>query len=82
MKSFFFPADLDSIPISEKPDLVYIFKFQKLITGETGELMFFDVNTSPEISYSISVLSRYLTKVTPHHGFILLSSEFRENIVL
>ena len=72
-------ADLDSIPISEKPDLVYIFKFQKLITGE---LMFFDVNTSPEISYSLSVLSRYLTKVTPHHDFILLSIEFRANSVL
>ncbi len=48
------------IPISEKPDLVYIFKFQKLI----GELMFLDVNTSPEISYALSVLSRYLTQGT------------------
>ena len=44
-------ADLDSIPISEKPDLVYIFKVQKLI----GELMFLGVNTSPEISYALSV---------------------------
>ncbi len=44
-------ADLDSIPISEKPDLVYIFKFQSLI----GELMFLVVNTSPEISYALSV---------------------------
>ncbi len=57
-------ADLDSIPISVKPDLVYIFKFQKLI----GELMFLGVNTSPEISYSLSVLSRYLTKATPQYG--------------
>jgi len=57
-------ADLESIPIPEKPDLVYIFKFQKLI----GELMFLGVNTSPEISYALSVLSRYLTKATTQHG--------------
>ena len=44
-------TDLDAIPISEKPDLVYIFKFQKLIS----ELMSLDVNTSPEISYALSV---------------------------
>jgi hypothetical protein len=47
-----------------EPDLVYIFKFQKLI----GELMFLGVNTSPEISYALSVLSRYLTKATTQHG--------------
>jgi len=57
-------ADLELIPIPEKPDLVYIFKFQKLI----GELMFLGVNTSPEISYALSVLSRYLTKATTQHG--------------
>jgi hypothetical protein len=57
-------ADLDSIPISVKTDLVYIFKFQKLI----GELMFLGVNASPEISYALSVLSRYLTKATTQHG--------------
>ena len=57
-------ADLESIPIPEKPDLVYIFKYQKLI----GELMFPCVNTCPEISYALSVLSRYLTKTTPQHG--------------
>jgi hypothetical protein len=57
-------ADLESIPIPEKPDLVYISKYQKII----GELMFLCVNTCPEISYALSVLSRYLTKVTPQHG--------------
>ena len=57
-------ADFDAIPISEKPDLVYIFKFQKLI----GELMFLDVNTSPEISYAFSALSRYLTQATLQYG--------------
>ena len=61
---WFANADLDAIPISEKPDLVYIFKFQKLI----GELMFLDVNTSPEISYALSALSRYLTQATLQHG--------------
>jgi hypothetical protein len=30
--------------------------------------MFIDVITSPEILYALSVLSRYLTKVTPQHG--------------
>jgi hypothetical protein len=57
-------TDLGSIPTSEKPDLVYIFKFQKLIV----ELMFLVVNTSPEISYALSVLSRYLTQATLQHG--------------
>ncbi len=57
-------ADLDEFPISEKPDLVYIFKFQKLI----GELMFLDVNTSPEICYALSALSCYLTQATLQHG--------------
>jgi hypothetical protein len=32
-----------------------------------GELMFFDVNTSPEISYALSALSRYLTQATLQH---------------
>ena len=48
----------------DKADLVYISKYQKLI----GELMFLCVNTCPEISYALSVLSRYLTKATPQHG--------------
>ena len=39
-------ADLEVIPIPEKPDLVYISKYQKLI----GERMFLCVNTCPEIS--------------------------------
>jgi hypothetical protein len=30
--------------------------------------MFLGVNTSPEISYALSVLSRYLTKATTQHG--------------
>ena len=56
-------ADLESILIPDKADLVYISKYQKLI----GELMFLCVNTCPEISYALSVLSRYLTKATPQH---------------
>jgi len=48
-------ADLEDIPIPEKPDLEYISKYQKLI----GELMFLCVNTCPEISYALSVFSRY-----------------------
>ena len=55
-------ADLEVIPIPEKPDLVYISKYQKLI----GELMFLCVNTCPEISYTLSVF--YLTKATPQYG--------------
>ena len=53
-------ADLESIPIPDKADLVYISKYQKLI----GELMFLCVNTCPEISYALSALSRYLTQAT------------------
>ena len=54
-------ADLDAIPLTERQImLVYFFKFQKLI----GELMFLGVNTSPMISYALSVLSRYLTQAT------------------
>ena len=57
-------ADLDAILIPDKPDLVYISKYQKMI----DELMFLCVNTCSEISYALSVLSRYLTKATPQHG--------------
>ena len=57
-------VDLEAIPIPEKPDLNYISKFQKLI----GELMFLCVNTCPEISNALSVLSCYLTKATSQHG--------------
>ena len=57
-------ADLDSIHLPDKPDLIYISKCQKLI----GELMFIGVITSLEILYTLSVLSRYLTKATPQHG--------------
>jgi len=56
-------TDLEAIPIPEKPDLDYISKFQKLI----GELRFLCVNTCPEISYTLSILSCYLTKTTPQH---------------
>jgi len=56
-------ADLESIPMTDKSDLVYISKYQKII----GELMFLCVNTCPEISYTLSTLSRYLTKDTPEH---------------
>jgi hypothetical protein len=60
-------ADLESILIPEKSDLEYISKYQKWI----GELMFLGVNTCPEISYTLSVLSCYLTKSTPQHGIQL-----------
>ena len=59
-----YDTDLESIPIPENPDLVYISKYQKLI----GALVFLCVNTCPEISYTLSVLSRYLTNATPQYG--------------
>ena len=46
-------TDLDSIHLPDNPDLIYISKCQKLI----GELMFIGVITSPEILYTLSVLS-------------------------
>jgi hypothetical protein len=57
-------ADLEKIPIPDKLDPEYITRYQKLI----GELMFLFANTCPEISFALSVLSRYLTKATPQHG--------------
>ena len=57
-------ADLEKIPIPDKLNPEYITLYQKLI----GELMFLCVNTCPEISFALSVLSRYLTKATPQHG--------------
>jgi hypothetical protein len=56
-------TDLEAIPIPEKSDLEYISKYRTLIGG----LMFLCVNTFPEISYALSVLSRYLTTVTPQY---------------
>jgi hypothetical protein len=63
-------ADLDWIPIPEKPDLIYISKYQKVI----GELMLLFVNTYPEITYVLSVFSRYLSKTTPQHGIHVMHS--------
>ena len=57
-------ADLEKIPIPDKLNPEYITLYQKLI----GELMFLCVNNCPEISFALSVLSRYLTKATPQHG--------------
>ncbi len=54
-------ADLEKILVPEKLDPEYIILYQKLI----GELMFLCVNTCPEISFALSVLSRCLTKTTP-----------------
>ena len=63
-----FPAKADDLLTSlaipnPKPDAVIIKQYQRLV----GSLLYLQVHTCPEISYAISVLSRYMTSASDTH---------------
>ena len=56
-------SDLDSLPILDTPDKIVVRAFAALI----GELLYIAINTVPQLSYSMSCLTRYMSKATPVH---------------
>jgi hypothetical protein len=56
-------SDLDSLPILDIPDKLVVHAYAALI----GELLYIAINTVPQLSYSMSCLTRYMSKATPAH---------------
>jgi len=54
-------SDLDSLPIFDTPDKLAVHAYAALI----GELLFIAINTVPQLSYSMSCFTRYMSKATP-----------------
>jgi len=54
---------LDSLPILDTPDKIVVHAYAALI----GELLYIAINTVPQLSYSMSSLTRYMSKATPAH---------------
>jgi hypothetical protein len=60
-------ADLVSIPLPDVPDKDIIAAYAKLV----GELLYISINTVPEITYALSALTRFMTRVTSqHYGYV------------
>jgi len=55
-------SDLDSLPVLDTPYEIVVRAFASLI----GELHI-AINTMPQLSYSMSSITRYVSKVTPAH---------------
>ena len=56
-------SDLDSLPVLDMPDTIVVRAFASLI----GELLYIAINTMPQLSYSMSCLTRYMFKATQAH---------------
>jgi len=56
-------SDLELLPILDTPDKIVVRAFAALI----GELLYIAINTVPQLSYSMSCLTRYMSKATPVH---------------
>jgi len=56
-------SDLDSLPILDTPDKIVVHVYAALI----GELLYIAINTVPQLSYSMSILTQYMSKATPAH---------------
>ena len=54
---------LESLPIFDTPDKIVVRAYAALI----GELLYIAINTVPQLRYSMSSLTRYISKVTPAH---------------
>jgi len=52
-------SDLDSLPILDTPDKIVVHAYE--------EFLYIDINTVPQLSYSMSSLPRYMSKATPAH---------------
>ncbi len=56
-------ADLASIPVPDVPDKDIVTAYTKLV----GELLYISINTVPEIMYTLSSLTRFMTRATSQH---------------
>ena len=56
-------SDLDSLPIPDTPDKLVVHAYAALI----GELLYIAINTVPQRQYSMSSLTRYMSKATSAH---------------
>jgi len=56
-------SDLESLPIFDTPDKIVLRAYAVLI----GELLYIAINTVPQLSYSMSSFTRYMSKTTPAH---------------
>jgi len=54
-------SDLESLLILDTPDKIVVCAYAALI----GELLYIAINTVPQLSYSMSTLTRYMSKATP-----------------
>jgi len=54
-------SDLESLPILDTPDKFVVRAYAALI----GELLYIAINTVPQLSSSMSSLTRYMSKATP-----------------
>jgi len=56
-------TDLALLPLPAKPNKLCVLAYSALI----GELLFIAINTTPQISYAVSCLTRYMVVSTPAH---------------
>jgi len=56
-------SDLDSLPILDMPDKIVVHAYAALI----GELLYIAIHAVPQLSYSMSSLTWYMSKATPEH---------------
>jgi len=56
-------SDVESFPIFDTPDKIDLRAYAALI----GELLYIAINSMPQLSYSMSSLTRYMSKSTPAH---------------
>ena len=54
-------SDLDSLPILDTPDKLVVHAY----AAHIGELLYIANNTVPQLSYSMSCLTRYMSTATP-----------------
>ena len=56
-------SNLDSLPIPDTSDKLVVHAY----AAHIGELLYFAINIVPHLSYSMSCLTRYMSKATPAH---------------
>ena len=56
-------SDLESLPIFDTPDKIVVRAYAELI----GELLYIVINRVPQLSYSMTSLTLYMSKTTPAH---------------
>jgi len=56
-------SDLDSLPILDTPDKLVVHAYAEII----GKLLYVAINTVPQLSYSMSCRTFYMSKTAPAH---------------